>query len=208
MAKKTNYSKNGKEYYRVSKVVGHKPDGTPIRKEFYGKGLKEAEAKANDYINKINSGYDIGYDKHIFNNVLKRWLFTIKRVAVKPSTFVTYEGVYRNYLSICPFSNKKISEIKKIDVQTYYNSLFTNGKTTEKIKAINKLLHSFFEYTIDENYIIKNPCAKIAIPHMPISHNDKKLDIFSEDEINYITKKINGLKYEYVVFTAIYTRNA
>ena len=208
MAGKTNYSKNGKEYYRITKTVGHNIDGTPIRKEFYGKGFKEAQEKANNYINKIKSGYDLNYDKQIFINIFRNWLFAFKRVAVKPSTFVTYEGVFRNYLSKAPFSNKKIIDIKKIDIQTYYNKLFEDGKTTEKIKAINKLLHSFFEYTIEENYIIKNPCHKIAIPHTLNSIETKKLEVFSEEEINYIVKKIKGLKYEYVVLTAIYTRNA
>lgn len=208
MAKRTNCSKNGTSYYRITRTVGHKADGTPIRKEFYGKGIKDAEDKANKYIDKINNGYDINYDKQIFNEVLKKWLFTIKRVAVKPSTFVTYEGVYRNYLSISPFSYKKICDIKKIDVQTYYNDLFKNNKTTEKIKSINKLLHSFFEYAIDENYIIKNPCTRISIPTPHEINDNKKLEVFTKDEINYIISKLNGSKYEYVVLTAIYTRNA
>lgn len=205
---KPNYIKNGKKYYRITKVVGHNIDGSPIRKEFYGTSMKEAREKANQYIENLNKGYSIDFEKQIFNKVFKDWLFAIKRVAVKPSTFVTYESVYRNYLSSSPFSNQRISDIKKINVQTYYNSLFENGKSTEKIKAINKLLHSFFEYAIDENYIIKNPCSKISIPHSHSLHEDKNREVFTENEINYITNKLNGLKYEYVILTAIYTRNA
>ena len=47
MAKKTNYSKNGKEYYRLTKTIGKKADGTPIKKEFYGSCKAEAEEKAD-----------------------------------------------------------------------------------------------------------------------------------------------------------------
>ena len=54
MAKRTNFESNGKEYFRVTKTIGHKVDGTPIRKQFYGTGKKEAEEKATEYINKIN----------------------------------------------------------------------------------------------------------------------------------------------------------
>ena len=45
MAKKTNFESNGKEYFRITKTIGHKADGTPIRKQFYGTGKKEAEEK-------------------------------------------------------------------------------------------------------------------------------------------------------------------
>ena len=205
---KTNYTKNGKNYYRSSKVVGHKPDGSPIRKEFYGKGIKEAEEKANEYMSKLSNGFNVGYDKQIMINTLKSWLFTIKRVMVKPSTFVTYEGVYRNYLSIAPFSTSIIANIKKIDIQNYYNLLFNQGKSHEKIKSIHKVLHSFFEYAIDEGYIIKNPCDKIAIPNTLNFHEDKFREVFTQDEINYLLKKLNGSKYECIVLTGIYTRNA
>ena len=44
MASKTNCTKNGKEYYRISKVVGHKINAAgnevPVRKEFYGERQK------------------------------------------------------------------------------------------------------------------------------------------------------------------------
>ena len=208
MPKKTNCIKNGKKYYRISQIIGYDINGNPIKKDFYGEGYKEAQAKVNEYLNKLENGYDINFDKQTFNKAIKNWLFTIKRVSVKPSTFVSYEGTYRNYLSLSPFLNSKINDIKKINIQNYYNNLFNNGKSTEKIKQINKLLHSFFEYAIDEGYTIKNPCNKISIPKPPQINEDKIRSVFTEEEINYIIKNINGLKYEYVVLTAIYTRNA
>lgn len=57
MAKKTNCVVNGKEYYRVKKTVGHKSDGTPIKKQFYGSCKAEAEEKANEYLDSINKRF-------------------------------------------------------------------------------------------------------------------------------------------------------
>ncbi len=34
MAKKTNFKSNGNEYFRVSKTIGHRADGTPIENNF------------------------------------------------------------------------------------------------------------------------------------------------------------------------------
>ena len=36
MAKKTNFEVNGQQYYRVTRTIGKKSDGTPLRKTFYG----------------------------------------------------------------------------------------------------------------------------------------------------------------------------
>lgn len=54
MAKKTNFEVNGKEYFRVTRTIGKKADGTPIRKTFYGSGIKEANQKADEYMENIN----------------------------------------------------------------------------------------------------------------------------------------------------------
>ena len=150
MAKKTNFEVNGNKYFRVTRTVGHNPDGTPIRKTFYGTGINEANEKADEYMNRLKSGYAVGFEKVTVIEALKKWLFSVKHVAVKPATFVTYEANYRNYISNSEIAAMKISDIKKIHIQEYYNKLFSSGKTTEKIKAIHKLLHSFFEYAVDE----------------------------------------------------------
>lgn len=43
MAVKTNYTMNGKEYFRLSASFGRDSNGKLIRKFFYGKNKKEAE---------------------------------------------------------------------------------------------------------------------------------------------------------------------
>ena len=43
MAVKTNYAKNGTNYYRITASVGKDSNGKLIRKEFYGKSKKDAE---------------------------------------------------------------------------------------------------------------------------------------------------------------------
>ena len=53
MARKTNIEVNGKNYYRVTRTIGHRADGTAIRKQFYGSGVNEANQKADEYINKL-----------------------------------------------------------------------------------------------------------------------------------------------------------
>ena len=58
MAKKTNFEVNGKEYFRVTRTIGKKSDGTPLRKTFYGSGINEANLKADEYMESINKRHE------------------------------------------------------------------------------------------------------------------------------------------------------
>ncbi len=58
MAKKTNFQVNGKDYYRVTRTIGKKADGTPIKKQFYGSGINEANQKADEFMESINKRYE------------------------------------------------------------------------------------------------------------------------------------------------------
>lgn len=206
MAKKTNVEINGKKYFRIYRKVGEKADGTPIRKKFTGSCESEAIEKYNNYMNNLKNGMSIGYESATLNEVMYNWLFNVKRIAVKPATFVTYESNYRNYIKRSDFAGLRICDIKKITIQKFYNDIYEEKKSTEKIKAIHKLLHSFFEYCVDEGYILKNPAHKVYIPQNTLSaHEEKKIDCFSIDEINSIKKAFKGNKYENLVLTAIYT---
>ena len=59
MAKKYNCVKNGIQYFRKTKVVGHKPGGKPIVKEFYGDGEKDADRQIQEYMEKLKSGLNL-----------------------------------------------------------------------------------------------------------------------------------------------------
>lgn len=58
MAKKTNFEVNGKQYFRVTRTIGKKADGTAIRKTFYGSGINEANQKADEYMESINKRHE------------------------------------------------------------------------------------------------------------------------------------------------------
>lgn len=205
MAKKTNFEVNGKKYYKVTRTIGKKPDGTPVKKVFYGSGINEANQKAEDYMNKLKNGLENSLLNITVGELMKKWLFSTKRVAVKPATFVTYESNYRLYINPSDFSTQAISTIKKIHIQDFYNELFKT-KSTEKIKAIHKLLHSFFEYAVDDGYIAKNPCHKVIIPRNNLEKTEKKIiPVFTAFELKQIKKAFRGNRYELLVNTAINT---
>ena len=205
MAKKTNVTINGKEYFRVTRTIGHKADGTAIRKTFYGSGINEANAKADEYMNKIKSGMSLDFENITIDDLIYKWLFQVKKNEIKPSSFQSYEGTYRNYIKNSDISGLKVYSTKSIQIQEYYNKL-GKTKTYSQIKKLNKLLKQFFYYAENEGYILRNPCNNITIP----GKSDKKsvkseFEYFNEKEIKQLKKAFKNHKFENLILMALGT---
>lgn len=209
MAKKTNYSKNGIDYYRVTRTVGKKADGTPIKKEFYGSCKNEAEEKADEYMNKLKNGLSLDFENVTINDLMSTWLFDILNVSdrLKPSTFARYEGIYRIYVKTSEIANLKVYNTKSIQLQLYYNKLAENGKSSSQIKMLNKVLKMFFNYAYNEGYIIKNPCNSVTIPGNKTEKikKEREIEYFSEQEIKIIKEYVKGTENETLILLALGT---
>lgn len=207
MAKKTNFEVNGQKYYRITKTIGHKPDGTPIKKQFYGSGINEANQKAEKYINDLKSGLINGNQLLTINSVFPDWLFGVKKNEIKASTFESYYSTYKKFIEPLEISNIPINEIKSLKLQSCYNDLKT---TPNNIKKTHKVLNMFFGYAEKEGYILKNPCNNISLPKdkkkiSEILENKQSFQYYSEDEIKRLKEVFKGNKFEKVVLFALGT---
>lgn len=208
MARKTNYNKNGQEYFRVSVSLGRDHEGKLIRKEFYGKSKKEAEAKRDEYLKDYEKGLN-DYKTATLGPTMYTWLFEVVRVSekIKPSSFERYEGIYRNYIKVSDIYGCTLRTLKSIEIQRYYNKLYeVDGKSNSLIKSIHKLLRSFLNYAVEEGYLEKNPCAgkRIAIPGEAKSI-DKNIEVFTDEELSIFQNAIVGHQYEALFLLALGT---
>lgn len=184
---------------------GHKADGTAIRKTFYAEGKKEAEEKAELYINKIKNGMSLDFENITIEEFMKKWLFEIKKNEIKPSSFQSYEATFRNYVKSSYIAGLKVYSVKSIQIQEYYNKL---GKTKSysQIKKLNKLLKQFFFYAEKEGFILRNPCNNISIPNKCDKKSVKEeIEYFNENEIKQLKKAFTGHKYENLILMALGT---
>ena len=208
MGRKINCVKNGKEYYRVTVSIGRDSNGKLIRKEFYGSSKKDAENKRDEYLDNIKKGLNVDYKNIVLGELMHSWLFEVIRVSskIKPSTFQRYEGIYRNYIKSSDIYGVKISALKAMHLQRYYNSLYDKGKTSNVIKNLNKLLKSFFNYAVAEDYILKNPCSskRIVIPGQSETH-ERKIEIFSDEEINTLKIVLKDHRLKFLILLALGT---
>lgn len=200
MAKKTNFEVNGKEYFRVTRTIGKKADGTPIRKTFYGSGIKEANDKADAYMNDIKNGLISNFEYVTINDLMRTWLFDFLHNSskIKPSTFQRYEGIYRNYIKNSNIAGLRLSNFTTLQLQKFYNDLSKNHSYSQ-LRTLNTILKVFFNWCIDNGYLLKNPCLKIELKGNKteiINSQRQDVEILTEDEIEQIKEYIKGSDFE------------
>lgn len=187
MAVKTNYKMNGKDYFRLSASFGRDANGKLIRKYFYGKNEKDAKKKVEEYKDNLKQGLIV--DKNAYLSLtMDTWLFEVVNISnkVKPTTFERYEGIFRNYIKGSSIASLQLKDIKSLQIQKYYNDLYKKGKTTSQIFNLNKLLKHFFNYAVNEGYLLRNPCiGQIVIPG-EVEHKDNEVEVFNDDELKAI----------------------
>ncbi len=190
MAVKTNYEKNGNNYFRITALIGKKADGKPIRKEFYGKSKKEAETKKNEYLKGLNLGLNSNFNEITLGELIKVWLFEVVKIYASHSTMDRYEGIYRNYVKETTLNNLKLNSIKPLTLQRHYNKLYyEDKKSISVIKNLNKFLKTFFNYAIKEDYMLSNPCVRVTMPvEKTVIDEEKDIDPFTLEEIEKIKK--------------------
>lgn len=200
MAKKYNYTKNGIQYYRKTKTIGHDIKGNPIKKEFYGDGEKDTDRQIEEYMNNLKSGLPVGYEKITLGMAMHTWLFDVLFHAddFKSASFEKHETNYRLYIAKSNISYLTIYNMVSLPIQQWYNELYENGISSNKIKDINKTLSTFFSYELTQNMIKYNPCTnkRIRIPgnsETDIEKLDKDNEILflSDEEINTIKENLD-----------------
>lgn len=184
-------------------TVGRNANGSLKRKYFYGKTKKEVLDKMNDYKYKINNDLLPTDDTITLLEYLNYWLFKYKINEVKPSTITRYEGIIRNYIKPYPIGKIKLKDIRAAAIQSLYNSLIEEGKTSSSnIGTINKVLKSAFTQAIKEGYMLRNYCQFVSIPKR---HKNNDIVYLSLEEQQRFINACGGLRLEALFLFALGT---
>ena len=118
MAKKTNCTINGKEYYRIYRKVGKKLNKAGLwvdeYKNFYGSCKSEAEAAYNDYMSKRRSG---SLNKCL-GQVIDEWAEAVFfSSSLADSTKLLYYSAYKRLFRNSQLAGRQPSEVTALDLQ-------------------------------------------------------------------------------------------
>jgi len=162
-------------------TVGKHPEtGKPIRKTFYGKLRKDV---ADKLAKALQNKEQYTVDKTILlGEWLTVWLETYN-TAVSMKTYDDYQSKVNLHLKP-GLGHIRLSELKPLDIQRYYNSKIdggrldgrTGGLSPRSIQYLHVVLKAALEQSIVEGLIVTNPAKGLSLP---------KKDDINEDDIAF-----------------------
>jgi len=164
MARKTNVTINNRSYYRVTATVGRNPDGTAVRKQFYGKCRREAVEKRDDYMYQLKQGLCIGFDKRALSDAFKEWFEHVHTPTLSLSSVSRYESLFRLRIQHSPFATIRLADVKSLHIQMFYSSMLKDKVSASTVRKIHQLLCGFFAYCVNTDLIAKNPILAVEPP--------------------------------------------
>ena len=143
-------------------TIGYDENGKQIKKTVYGRNQTEVAKKLSDISGRLKSNSYEVIEKKTFGELMSEWLLVFKKSAVSPRTF---EGIIRNFkLHIATLIGKmKVYEIDNYVIQKLVNNLIDQGYSTDTIKKCKHLISQFFEYAIDNKWVLVNPTLKVKV---------------------------------------------
>ena len=184
---------NHGKYFEVKKTVGHKMDGTPIRKSFYSETSRaDAEQRGERWAVAHEVAEQTGKpfleNDCTFAQCAREWLETDKKYDVNANTYkFTYKRNVEKHL-FPYFGKSKISDIEETNIKDFFSS---NSFLSESLlKKLHMCLYGIFEFGIDKGVCIKNPVKKV---HVKSKRKKNEKHVYDDTQIEFV-KKIAKVK--------------
>jgi integrase len=194
-AKKESPNRADKRH-EVKITIGKALDGKLIRKSFYSSVSKADAKKQADAWRVEQRAYELSGKSYInaeisFKDWAILWLKKYKLNTVKENTYLeSYKRTVEKYL-IPHFGKFKLTQIKPIDVKSFFQA--QNDKYYETtLKKMKLCLNGIFETAIENDLCYKNPCKNIAISS---SRESKPKRTYTQAEADEILKLALNHKY-------------
>lgn len=205
MARKTNYSVNGKDYFRIKRKVGQKLNDNGILvdvyKQFYGNSKKEAEQKYADYMKQISSG---SASDRVALQVIDEWIDTIfMSSSLAAKSKLLYVSSYRNTFRKNPVACKPLTEITALDLQTFFNES-TGAYST--LRSVLYLLRHFYKYA-ELNQFCHDITSPVTVPKPARKNNSaiKEIKVWNNDDLKAVISALDGTTLKFLVILAVNT---
>ncbi len=185
MPKVNKILRNGYEYVRVTRVVGHKEDGRPIRREFLGKTKREALDKYEAYLRAEKEKLK-AHAKRPLKVEVDAWIreFLQPDSTLAYGTRKEYVNLYRLHFEPRAITTLPLGMIKAADIQADLNALYKEGVPQSSVKKVINVLKRFYAYCEKEE-ITRDVTAGLKLPgEKPVE--DKHVLTWTDKEIETI----------------------
>lgn len=174
-------NKNSITYQVIVEKGSANADGTRNRIFKTIKGTKkDAEKLLREMITEVENQSYVKNNNITLDVFIKDWLDLYIKDNVSPTTMEQYINQVNNYI-IPKFGNKRLQDIKNIDIQRWINELKEKSPRSDKplspksIKNIFLNLSACLDKAVMQELIKKNPCENITLPKI----EKHKVDVYT-----------------------------
>lgn len=153
-------------------------DSTKKRHYIYARTLEKLRQKEQELQKDLLDGIDAANNKITLNQLFKMHM-ELKN-DLRTTTRENYNRMWKNCVEISSIGNKKIADLKKVHIVSFYSDCAKSGLKRNTIKLLHNLIFSSFELAVDSDFIRRNP-AKNAMEN--IKHDAGEKIPLSEDEL-------------------------
>ena len=190
MPKVSKINRNGYEYVRVVRVIGHREDGKPIRREFLGKTKREALDKWEAY-QRAEKEKQKAHAKRPLRTEVDAWIteFLQPDSTLAYGTRQQYIEMYRRHFEPRAITALPLGIVKAADIQADLNAIYKSGVPQSSIKQVINLLKRFYAYCEKEE-ITRDVTGSLKIPGKK-TVKDEPVKVWTDKEIETI---MNGFQ--------------
>lgn len=150
---------------------GYNDAGKQIQRSVYGKTRKEVADKIRDILVKKQLGTYVVPSQYLLSDWMTQWLQTYAKNAIKPSTYISYEGYIYNHINPS-LGSYPIQQITTPMVQEFYNQKFQSGSKRGGGLSPKTLrnMHNMFHQAMEQARIKRVKKNEMTIFPMGIAH--------------------------------------
>lgn len=159
----------------------------------YGLTRNSVEKKLKKIEREAEKGTAIGIRLRL-DKAVERYLTTVKRSRVKPSTYDRQECTLKNQITDTSIGRRQLSSVKSEDIQSYLSDL-TQRYSISTVKKVYNLLGEFFKYAVATRQLTYNPMSLVEMPHQTqFVKQPKSMAVLTVDEMNNVIAVAEGVK--------------
>lgn len=193
--------------WEAALTIGYNEKGQQRFKYFSAKTQKEALKKLNDYKEQMNKGLAVENNQITVGEWIDYWYDNYVAGKVKIKTRCDYESSARCHIK--PYLGRiKLTELKGMHVQEFYNELSKSGRLDKKgglapktIRNIHIAFHRALEQAVHNDLIIKNPSKGVSLP----KDTKKPIEILSQEEQKQLVGKCFDHPWGMAIFLTLYS---
>ena len=188
-------------------TVGYDDDGKQVQRSIYGKTRAEVMQQLNQILVSMAANEYIAPSKMTVGIWFETWLKNYAQVAIRPSTYISYEGYIYNHIKP-KLGNSLLQDLTTDRLQAFYNDRSSKGRVDGKgglsaktMRNMHNMLHEALDQAMKNRLVPENTSNACVLP----KQHKKEISILSRDEQKRLLKFLGSERLGFAVLLDLST---